>query len=112
VKRLMMHYAEWHPGDGAPFLGPERFVKKIAKETVHLPISRHASLKHLLKSATTKAGLPAGILLRKGRLADIVQARDRFIHEAVLEQGYLGTQVAQFLACHPSNVSWAPQKSY
>jgi hypothetical protein len=20
--------AEWHPGDGAPFLGPERFVKK------------------------------------------------------------------------------------
>jgi putative transposase len=26
--------AEWHPGDGAPFLGPERFVKKISKESV------------------------------------------------------------------------------
>ena len=24
--------AEWHPGDGAPFLGPERFVKKIAQK--------------------------------------------------------------------------------
>ncbi len=46
--------AEWHPGDGAPFLGPERFVKKIAKETVHLPVSRRASLKDLLKSVATR----------------------------------------------------------
>ena len=50
------------------------------------------------------------ILLRKGR-PKIVEARDRFIREAVLEQGYLASQVAQFLACHPSNVSRALQKS-
>lgn len=36
--------AEWHPGDGAPFLGPARFVKKIAKETISPLISRRASL--------------------------------------------------------------------
>lgn len=103
--------AKWHPGDGAPFLGPERFVKKIAKNTIPSPISRRASLTDLLKSVTTKAGLPAEILLRKGRLANVVEARDRFIREAVLEQGYLASQVAQFLACHPSNVSRALQKS-
>jgi len=55
----------------------------------------------------TKARLPAEILLRKGWLATVVEARDRFICEAVLEQGYLASQVAEFLGCHPSNVSRA-----
>lgn len=103
--------AEWHPGDGAPFLGPERFVKKIAKETSPPSVSRRAPLKDLLKSVAAKAGLPAEILLRKGRLANVVEARDRFIREAVLKQGYLASQVAEFLVCHPSNVSRALQKS-
>jgi hypothetical protein len=103
--------AEWHPGDGAPFLEPERFVKKIAKETIPPPVSRRISLKNLLKSVATKSELPADILLRKGRLANVVEARDRFIREAVLEQGYLRSQVTNFLVCHPSNVSRALQKS-
>jgi hypothetical protein len=103
--------AEWHPGDGAPFLGPERFVKKISKETFPPPISRRASLKDLLKSVAAKSGVPADVLLRKGRLANVVEARDRFVREAVLEQGYLASQVAHFLNCHPSNVSRALQKS-
>ena len=102
--------AEWHPGDGAPFLAPERFVKKMAKETIPPPVSRRASLKDLLKSMAVKAGLSAEILLRKGRLANVVKARDRFIREAVLEQGYLASQVANFLSCHPSNVSRALQR--
>ena len=54
---------------------------------------------------------PAEILLRKGRLANIVEARDRFIRESVLEQGYLASQVADFFACHPSNISGALQKN-
>ena len=58
-----------------------------------------------------KSGVPAEILLRKGRLANVVNARDQFIREAVLEQGYLASQVAEFLSCHPSNVSRALQKS-
>jgi hypothetical protein len=103
--------AEWHPGDGAPFLGPERFVKKISKETSPPLISRRASLKDLLKSVAAKSGVPADVLLRKGRLANVVEARDRFVREAVLEQGYLASQVAHFLNCHPSNVSRALQKS-
>jgi len=103
--------AEWHPGDGAPFLGPERFVKKIAKETIPPPVSRRASLRVLLKRVAAKSGLPADTLLRKGRLANVVGARDRFIREAVLEQGYLASQVADFLARHPSNVSRALQKN-
>jgi REP element-mobilizing transposase RayT len=52
--------AEWHPGDGAPFLGPERFVKKIAKAKVSPPISRRLSLKDLLKSVAAKLEVPAG----------------------------------------------------
>jgi hypothetical protein len=50
------------------------------------------------------------MLLRKGRLANIV-VRDRSIREAVLEQGYLASQVAKFLGGHPSNVCRALQKS-
>jgi REP-associated tyrosine transposase len=103
--------AEWHPGDGAPFLGPERFVKKIAKESVPPPISRRASLKDLLKSVAAKSGLSADILLRKGRLGSVVNARDRFIRDAVLQQGYLASQVAAFLDCNPSNVTRALQKT-
>ena len=103
--------AEWHPGDGAPFLGPERFVKKIAKQKVPSPVSRRTSLKDLLKSVAAKLGVPAVILPRKGRLANLVETRDRFIREAVLEQGYLASQVADFLSCHPSNVSRALLKS-
>ena len=103
--------AEWHPGDGAPFLGPERFVKKIAKESVAPPRSRRATLRDLLKSAAAKSRLSAEILLRKGRLGSVVNARDRFIRDAVLQQGYLASQVAAFLNCHPSNVSRALQKT-
>lgn len=40
-------------------------------------------------------------------LANVVKARGRFIREAVLEQGYRASQLADFLACHPSNVSRA-----
>ena len=79
----MNYRADWHPGDGAPFLGPERFVKKISKETLPPPISRRVSLKDLLKRVAAKSGVPAEILLRKGRLASVVQTRDRFICEAV-----------------------------
>jgi len=104
--------AEWHPGDGAPFLGPDRLVKKFAKKKDVAPVSRRPSLKDLLKSVAVKARLPAETLLRKGRLANMLEARDRFIREAVLEQGYLASQVADFLVCHPSNVSRPLQKNY
>ena len=84
----VIYRAEWHPGDGAPFLGPERFVKKIAKESVLPSISQRASLKDLLKSVAAKAGLSAETLLRKGR-------------EAVLEQGYLAFS-GSGVSCLPS----------
>ena len=48
---------------------------------------------------------------RKGRLESVVSARDRFIREAVLQQGYLASQVASFLNGHPSNISRALQKT-
>jgi hypothetical protein len=86
-------------------------VKKIAKETIPPPVSRRMSLTDLPKRVAAKSGLPADVLLRKGRPANVVNARDRFIREAVLEQGYLASQVANFLVCHPSNVSRALQKS-
>jgi hypothetical protein len=40
----------------------------------------------------------------------MVQARDRFICQAVFEEGYLASELASFLGCHPSNVSRALQK--
>ena len=72
------YLVEWHPGDGAPFLGPERFVKKISNGKSPLRSSRRAPLKNLIKNVAVKSGLSADILLRKGRLANVVQMRDRF----------------------------------
>jgi hypothetical protein len=103
--------AEWHPGDGAPFLGPERFVKKMANGAIPPSKSRRASLSDLLKRVAAKSGLSAELLLRKGRLGSVVNARDRFVRDAVLAQGYTASQVAKFLNCHPSNVSRALQKT-
>jgi REP-associated tyrosine transposase len=36
--------AEWHPGDDAPFLGSERFVKRMVKEKMPPAVSRRVSL--------------------------------------------------------------------
>jgi hypothetical protein len=56
------------------------------------------------------ANLPACVA-EGCRLANVVEVRDRFIREAVLEQGYLASKVAHFLNCQPSNVSRALQKT-
>jgi hypothetical protein len=58
-----------------------------------------------------EVNLSAALKLRKGRLASVVNARDRFIREAVLQQGHLASEVANFLQCHSSNVSRALQKT-
>jgi len=71
----------------------------------------NSSTKDLIKNVAVKSGLSADILSRKGGLTNVVESRDRFIREAVLEQDYLASQVPAFLACHPSNVSRALQKS-
>jgi hypothetical protein len=52
--------ADWHPGDGTPFLGRECFVKKIAKETIPPSFSRRATLRGLLKSVAVQSAVPAG----------------------------------------------------
>ena len=102
--------AEWHPGDHAPFLGSERFVRKMVKEKTAPPASRRVSLGNLLQRVASGARLDPRRLKRKGRTAKMVEARDRFICRAVLEQGYLASELASFLGCHPSNVSRALQK--
>ncbi len=101
--------AEWHPGDHAPFLGSERFVRKMIKEKTP-PVSRRVSLGNLLQKVASGARLDPQSLKRKGRTAKMVEARDRFICQAVLEEGYLASELASFLGCHPSNVSRALQK--
>jgi hypothetical protein len=41
----------------------------------------------------------------------MVERRDRFVCEAVLEQECLAFEVAEFLGCHPSNASQGLQKN-
>jgi hypothetical protein len=65
--------------------------------------------KYQISKAWHVLQIPAEKSLRKGRLANVVNARDQLIREAVLEQGYLTSQVAEFLSCDPSNVSRALQ---
>jgi hypothetical protein len=80
--------AEWHPGD-APFLGSERFVKKMVKEKMPPAVSRRVSLGKLLHKEASGTGLDPQSLKRKGRTAKIVEARDSFICKAV--PGWLWT---------------------
>jgi putative transposase len=103
--------AEWHPGEQAPFLGSERFIKKMIKEKTSPPVSRRTAMQELVKRIAAKSGFEAEAMRRRGRTAKMVQMRDRFICEAVLAQGYLASEVAGFLGCHPSNISRALQKN-
>src|SRR5262249_23629009 len=77
-------------------LEPERFLKKVSKETVPRPISRRTSLKDLLKSVTANSRLPADILLRKGRLANVVEAPG--VRTAKNYEQLSGTEQAMILA--------------
>ena len=110
VHMLLCNRAEWPPGDHAPFLGSERFVRKMVKEKAPPPVSRRVSLSHLLGRIASAARLEPQSLKRKGRTARMVEARDRFICQAVWEEGCLASELASFLGCHPSNVSRALQK--
>jgi len=103
--------AEWHPGERSPFLGAEQFKKEIVKEQSVPTPSRRTPLKELLKRAATNSGMEPRTIERKGRTAKTVETRDRFICQAVLEQGYLAAEVARFLGCHQSNISRALQKN-
>jgi hypothetical protein len=101
--------AEWHPGDHAPFLGPESFVKKVARQKSPPPLVRHLSLTELLKSVAQRAGIESQALRHSGTAA-VVKWHDRFICRAIEEQGYQAHEVAEYLGCHPSNISRAVQK--
>jgi len=73
-------------------------------------VSRRVSLGKLLQKVASGARLNPQSLKRKGRTTDRVEARDRFICRAVLAEGYLASELASFLGCHPPNVSRALQK--
>jgi len=60
--------------------------------------------------SSEQGGLDPQSLKQKGRMAKIVEARDRFICEAVLEEGYLASELGPFLGYHPSNVSRVVQQ--
>jgi hypothetical protein len=94
-------------------LGSEKFLKRIAQEKTPPPTARRIRLKELLRKQAAWAGFEPQTLRRKGRTAKMVETRDSFIHQAVLvlEQGYLASELASFLSCHPSNSSRVLQKN-
>jgi putative transposase len=101
---------EWHPGDSAPFLGAEEFVKRVAKRREPSHSRRSVPMEVLWKEAAKEARLSPEALHHGGRSTRLVEARDGFIRRAVLEGGYQAAAVASFLGCHPSNISRALQK--
>jgi hypothetical protein len=103
---------EWHPGDGAPFLGVEEIVRRVTKRRKELFLARPVKLEVLLKEVAAGAGLKPGGLLGRGRSARIVEARRSLVRKAVLEEGHRVSEVATFLGCHASNVSRALQGSW
>ncbi len=102
--------AEWHPGESAPFLGTEQFVKRIVKRWEPAVVRRPPPLAVLWKEAAGQAGLSPEALRYGGRSAQLVAARDNFIRRTVLEAGYRAATVARFVGCHASNISRALRK--
>ena len=103
---------ELHPGDHAPFLGPVRWIKRVEKkDRKGLSARRQEPIGSVLGRVAAELGLSAEVVRGGGRSARLVEVRDRFMWEAVLEEGYRASEVAAFLGCHASNVSRALQKS-
>jgi REP element-mobilizing transposase RayT len=94
---------EWHPGDRAPFLGSEGFVKKVIKVNEPQNSGKRTTMEALLKRVAAQARLSVEVLKEKGRSAAVVEARDSFMWQAVTAQGYQAAEVAAFLRCDPSN---------
>jgi REP element-mobilizing transposase RayT len=101
--------AEWHPGDNAPFLGAEEFVKRVVKQKA--TSARPAALEVLWKEMAREGGLSPQALRRGGRSGRLVELRHLLIRRAVLEEGYRASEVAAFLGCHPSSVTRALQEA-
>ncbi len=101
---------EWHPGDHAPFLGKEEFVKKVASAKKENGATRPLKLEVLLKAKARETRLGPQAVTRRGKSRTIGEVRRGFIEAAVLEQGYQASEVASFLGCHASKVSRALQK--
>ena len=78
--------AELYPGDHAPFLGSQRFVRRMVKEKEPVAGQAPASLGHVLKTIASAARLDSQNLSARARTARMVAARDRFICEAVWEE--------------------------
>lgn len=97
--------SEWHPGDHKPFLGGKGFLDGLVKEKKETSSHRPVAMEALCKQVAKAAGFTIESLRGHGRSALLVAARHRFIRQAVLEEGYGATKVAQFLRCHASNVS-------
>ena len=103
--------AEWHPGDGAPFLGPERFVKKIAERNnsaTRLPAriaegfteERSGEVGTFGRDIASQG--PAG---KRSKCPRSIHPRSR------IAAGLSRFPDCPFLNCHPSNVSRALQKN-
>ena len=101
---------EWHPGEGSPYLGDERFVRQLGTPLRDRPAEGRRSLDALCRSVAREGRLEVGVLRRAGRSAAIVVQRDRFIVRAVAEEGYRAAEVAHYLGCDASNITRAMQK--
>lgn len=87
------------------------FVKRVEKkDRKGLPSRRRAPIGKALGRVAAQVELSAEVVQGGGRSARLVEVRDRFMWEAVLEEGYRASEVAAFLGCHASNVSRASQK--
>jgi hypothetical protein len=73
--------------------------------------SQRVPLRELLQTLAARAGLEPETLRRKGRTAAVFTTRELFICHALRAEGYFASELAEFLGCHPSNVSRALQKN-
>ena len=102
ARTVIAHLPEWHTGEQAPVLSPERFTRQLLRKKAMPSSGQRPTLTALWRQIATKLGVLPNVMRFGGRRAVVVEARDSFIRQAVGKAGYQATEVATFRGCHPS----------
>lgn len=99
---------EWHPGEDRPFLGSADFADALRRRPASETKPRALrSLDALLAEVAADRGVSPQAVRRGDKRTPLVGARERFVVQAVEDEGHSPSAVARFLSCHPSSVTRA-----
>lgn len=96
---------EFHPKENSPFLGDDKFILRLKKNSNKEKDREKQSLDNILEKVSKRVGVKTSLVMQKVRLRNIAKARAEFVKKAILENGYKQADVSRYLNCDQSYVS-------